>query len=65
MRILVGNNHLQKTGGTENYTYTLALELKRLGHEVEYFTFEKGEISDKLEQQGVPFMSWEYYDLML
>lgn len=65
MRILVGNHHLQKTGGTENYTYTLATELKRLGHDVEYFTFYKGEISDRLEQQGVPFMSWQYYDLIL
>lgn len=65
MRILVGNNHLQKTGGTENYTYTLAVELKRLGHEVEYFTFERGEISDKLERQGIPFMSYQHYDLIL
>lgn len=65
MRILVGNNHLQKVGGTENYTYTLAVELKRLGHEVEYFTFERGEISNKLEQQGIPFMSYQHYDLIL
>ncbi len=65
MRILVGNHHLQKTGGTENYTYTLAVELKRLGHDVEYFTFYKGEISNKLEQKGIPYMSWQYYDLIL
>lgn len=65
MRILVGNHHLQKTGGTENYTYTLAIELKSLGHDVEYFTFYKGDISNKLEQKGIPYMSWQYYDLIL
>ena len=65
MRILVANNHLQRTGGTENYTYALALELKRCGHEVEYFTFEKGAVSDLLESLGVPFMSSRKYDLIL
>ena len=42
MRILVGNNHLDKTGGTESYTFALATILKEFGHEVEYFTFNKG-----------------------
>ena len=65
MKILVGNNFLRKTGGTENYTYTLALELKRKGHNVEYFTFERGEISSLLEKAGIPFMSGERYDLIL
>ena len=65
MKILVGNNHLAKTGGTENYTYTLALELKKQGHDVEYFTFEKGEISSLLEDNGVPYMSSNHYDLIL
>lgn len=65
MKILVGNNHLQKTGGTENFTFALATELKKLGHEVEYFTFEKGEISDKLEVAGISFMTHEKYDLIL
>jgi len=65
MFILVGNNHLAKTGGTENYTYTLALELKKRGHDVQYFTFEKGEISSLLEKEGIPFMTREHYDLIL
>ena len=65
MRILVGNNHLVKTGGTENYTYALALELKRQGHSVEYFTFEKGEVSFLLEENGIPFKSQKQYDLIL
>jgi glycogen synthase len=41
MRILLANNHLMKTGGTENYIYALAVELKRRGHDVEYFTFKR------------------------
>lgn len=65
MRILVGNNHLDNTGGTESYTFALATILKDFGHEVEYFTFDKGLVSEKLEQYGIPFMSHEYYDLIL
>lgn len=65
MKILVGNNHLAKTGGTENYTYTLAVELKRKGHDVEYFTFERGEVASLLEAEGIPFMSASHYDLIL
>ena len=65
MKILLGNNHLAKTGGTENYTFALALELKRQGHEVEYFTFEKGEISSLLEDKDIPFLSGNHYDLIL
>ena len=42
INILLANNHLQKTGGTENYTYALSLELKKQGHNVEYFAFERG-----------------------
>lgn len=65
MKILLGNSKLQKTGGTENYVYALALELLRRGHEVEYFTFERGDISRRLEEEGVGFMSHTYYDLVL
>ncbi len=66
MRILVSNNRLEKVGGTENYLYTLAEELVRKGHKVEYFTRHKGEISRKLEDDlGVKFMSHKKYDLVL
>ncbi len=65
MRILLSNNHLQKVGGTENYTYALAEELLRRGHEVEYFTFNRGEVSDRFERLGVPFMCHRHYDLIL
>ena len=65
MRILIGNNQLKKTGGTENFTYALAMELKRQGHEVEYFTLEGGKVSELFEKAGIPFMSKERYDLVL
>lgn len=65
MKILLGTHYLAKTGGTENYTYALAMELKRLGHEVEHFAIIRGDVSSKLEEQGIPFMSADHYDLIL
>lgn len=65
MKILVGNNQLAKTGGTENYTFALASELKRLGHSVEYFTFEQGEVSTLLEKEGIHYKTSGQYDLVL
>ena len=65
MKILVATNHLQGTGGTETYSYALAVELKRQGHGVEYFTFQRGAASDLLEQNGIPYMTGNKYDLIL
>ena len=65
MKILLGTHYLAKTGGTESYTYALATELKRLGHEVEYFAIVRGVVSSLLEEEGVPFMSADHYDLIL
>lgn len=65
MKILLGTHYLAKTGGTESYTYALALELKRLGHHVEYYAIVRGNVSSMLEENGVPFMSADYYDLIL
>ena len=65
IRVLVANNHLKGTGGTENYTFALAKALLKTGFSVEYFTFEKGLISCKLEEMGVHFMSQKKYDLIL
>lgn len=65
MHILVATNHLQKTGGTECYTYAIAVELKRLGHDVEYFAFERGEISQRLEEIGIKFRKRIFYDIIL
>lgn len=65
MNILVATNHLQTTGGTESYTYAIIIDLLKKGHYVEYFTFEKGEISDKIEALGVKFRKKIFYDLIL
>ncbi|WP_108822513.1 UDP-glycosyltransferase [Dysgonomonas sp. Marseille-P4361] len=65
MNILVANNQLERTGGTENYTYAIIEEFLRCGHSVEYFTFRKGEISDKIEALNVRFRSKRSYDLII
>lgn len=66
MKVLVANNYFEKMGGSETFCYTLIEELKRAGHEVEYFTFYKGIISEKIERElGVRFMSKWKYDLIL
>jgi glycosyltransferase involved in cell wall biosynthesis len=65
MQILVATNHLQNTGGTECYTYALVQELLRQGHDVEYFAFQLGEISKKIESLGVKFRSHIFYDLII
>ena len=65
MKILLGTHYLAKTGGTESYTFALAMELKRLGHDVEHFAIIRGAVSTLLEEKGVPFMSSDHYDLIL
>ena len=64
--ILVANNHLKKVGGSETFTYTLIEALLKKGYEIEYFTFFKGEVSQRIERDlGVQFMSKPKYDLVL
>lgn len=65
MRILVATNHLQNTGGTECYTYALIKELLMQGHDVEYFAFQLGDVSKRIEKLGVKFRSHIFYDLIL
>lgn len=66
VKILVANHYLKNYGGTESYTYTLIKELVRLKYDVEYFTFEKGIISDQIENDlGVSYMRKDKYDLIL
>jgi glycosyltransferase involved in cell wall biosynthesis len=48
MKILLGQNHMNSVGGTEDYTYPLAVQLKKEDHDVEVFTLNKGIMSDKL-----------------
>lgn len=64
--ILIANNHLKTFGGSETYTFTLIEKLKQRGYDVEYFTFEKGEISNRIENNlKVSFKSKDKYDLIL
>ncbi len=66
MKILVSSHCLDIVGGSETFTFTIIEELKRLGHDVEYFTFIKGFVSSKIETDlGVYFMSKSKYDLIL
>ena len=49
MKILLSNHALKDVGGTEKWTYAMAEELTRRGHDVGVFTFMIGTTSDKLQ----------------
>ena len=53
MKILLGNNTLSLLAGSETWTYTLAVELKKLGHQVYCFSPDLGIISELLEKEGI------------
>lgn len=53
LRILIGNNTLSLLAGSETWTYTLARQLKEMGHFVACFGTELGVISDKLNEEGI------------
>jgi len=64
--ILVATNHLKNLGGSETFTYTMIESLIKKNYEVEYFTFQKGLVSDKIEKDlGINFMSKKRYDVVL
>ena len=65
MDILIATNNLAATAGTQTYTYAIIQELLKLGNDVEYFTFDKGQVSKKIEKLGVRFMAKDNYDLIL
>lgn len=66
MKILVANHWLKKLGGSETFTYTLIGELVRIGHEVSYYTGQKGVVSSAIEKDlKVPFASSGAFDLIL
>ena len=66
MNIIVANHWLKKLGGSECYTYALALELRRQGHHVRFFTFENGKVSKKLLETGItPYRFGFLPDLIL
>lgn len=53
LNILLGNNTLAMLAGSESWTLTLALALKRLGHNVECFSPELGIIAEQLREAGI------------
>lgn len=53
MKILLTNQTLYHLAGSETFVFTLALELKRLGHEVHCYSPVLGEISRQLEANGI------------
>lgn len=67
MNVLVGNNHLESIGGSEMYTYDIIKSLsKKEGVSVEYFTFHRGQVSEKTEDElKVSFKSKKKYDLVV
>lgn len=65
LKILLANYSLDKIGGTESYTFAFAEELKKRGHEVEYFCFVKGLMAERLENElGLTFQSKKKYDII-
>lgn len=53
LRILLGNNTLSLLAGSETWTETLALQLKKMGHEVVCFSPQLGTVSQRLKEKGV------------
>ncbi len=54
MKILLTNNGLQASAGTELYLKEVATELQSRGHEPACFTLRPGEIGDQLIALGIP-----------
>lgn len=54
LKILLGNNTLALLAGSETWTETLALQLKKMGHTVHCFAPELGVISKRLQNAGIP-----------
>lgn len=65
MKILLATHQLEKTGGTETFTYAMATSLRRLGYDVEYYCVRRSAVSERIEALGVPFMSRKSYDLVI
>lgn len=66
MRILIANHWLKKLGGSETFTYTLIGEMVRQGHQVNYYTSQKGVVSRAIEKDfKVPFADSGAFDLIL
>lgn len=69
MKILLTNHWLKKIAGSETFTYAMAGELKRQGHEVDLFTNVPGMISRRIcndyKIEMIPEANGKHYDLIL
>lgn len=52
MKILMTNNALADRGGSESYLETVSSELRRLGHEVVFYSPSCALVADRLRQRG-------------
>lgn len=57
LRILIANNTFATLAGSETFAYTLAIQLKRMGHDVKGFSPILGIISSRLERNGIKCFS--------
>ena len=57
MRILLSFENFTGYGGTETYTFTVAKELDRLGHDTAIYSPNRGAMSEYARAQGVPVLS--------
>lgn len=64
MKILLTNNKMDGLGGSETFTYTMATELVKQGHQVHVFSFSRGLVSNKLGSLMVKSPDSKY-DLIL
>jgi len=53
LKILLGNNTLSLLAGSETWIYTLACQLKEMGHDVFCYSSELGIISEKLKEKNI------------
>jgi hypothetical protein len=59
MEIVVTNEWLERPGGTEVYTITMADHLQRLGHEVTLYARRLGPLADRARRSGLRVTSAE------
>lgn len=52
MKILMTNHGLVQRGGSESYLETVSAELRRLGHEVVFFSQHVGKFGERLREAG-------------
>jgi len=53
MKIVLTNHALDYYGGSETFTYALACELQRLGHDIICFSPRVGTLAEHLSRQGI------------